>query len=138
MGSRLALALAACVPACIAPSVLDSSGRAVAAPSAPLVWRTALADDFDGLFESVRIEGEAAASLWKLYYHFARDGSYTGAALVIAGAQPEFQTLSGRWTIDAGRLDLGDGQAIEAQADGEHLRLSSEGGVAVLRRVEVE
>jgi len=132
------LVLASLAPACIAPSVLESSGRAVEPPVAQFAWRAPEIGDFSGLFESISIEGDAAVSLWKVYYHFAPDGSYTGAALVLGGPQPEFQTLSGPWALDGDLLDLGDGQSVRASAAPGHLRLESEGGIAVLRQVAVE
>lgn len=125
-------------PACIASSVVDSAGRAVAPRTAEFAWRPALAGDLHGLYESVEIEGEAAVSVWKLYYAFAADGSYSGAALVLGGANPEFQTLSGRWTLVDGILDLGDGQTARVLAAPEHLRLEHEGGTAILRRADVQ
>lgn len=131
----LALALA---PACITPSVVDSSGRQVEVKAEQLAWRPATAADLSGLFESVAIEGEAAAALWRAYYHFAADGTYTGAALVIGGANPEFQTLSGSWRLEGGLLDLGDGIPILVSAAEQLLRMESEGGVATFRRAAVQ
>jgi hypothetical protein len=134
----VAVSLCATAGACITPSVIDSSGRAVAPESQEYHWIPAQASDLDGLFESVAIEGEVAASLWKVYYAFSADGSYTGAALVLGGANPEFQTLSGSWTLHENTLDLGDGQTVRADVSGDHLRLSSEGGVAILRRAAIQ
>ena len=132
--AALALAL---LPACIAPSVVASSGRAVEAAEAEPAWRAAQARDLDGLFESTAIEGEVSASLSRVWYHFAADGSYSGAALVVAGANPQFQTLSGSWSLADGVLDLGDGTSVRASVAGERLRLESEGGVALLARAAV-
>ena len=124
--------------ACIAPSVVASEGRAVHVDEDELVWSAARAEDLDGLFESVRIEGEAAAALGKVYYQFSPDGTYSGAALVFAGGRAVFRTLSGHWTLSGGALDLGDGQAAQASAAPDHLRLETPGGVAWLRRVPLE
>jgi hypothetical protein len=124
-------------PACIAPSVVDSAGRAVAPAEAEIAWRTARAADLDGFFESVSIEGEAAAALWRVEYVFSAEGAYTGAALVIGGTTPEFQTLTGRWRLDGDVLDLGEGQTTRVLAAGDHLRLESAGGLVILRRVPV-
>lgn len=137
---RLAPALAAWIGAagCITPSVLDESKRAVDVPLASLVWTAARAEDLRGLFESVAIEGDAAAGMAKVLYHFDTSGSYTGAALLIGGETPQFQTLSGRWTLAESGLDLGDGTIVRAQIAGDYLRLSSEGGVATLRRAAIE
>jgi hypothetical protein len=131
-GSLLALA------GCITPNVLDESHRAVPTAPAELAWVDARPEDLNGLFESVAIEGEAAASLWKVYYHFDAGGSFTGAALVLGEAGPEFQTLSGAWKLDANGLDLGDGATVRASAAGDRLRFESESGIAVLKRVAVE
>ncbi len=123
---------------CIAPSVVASGGRAVRATDGDeSAWRAARAEDLRGLFESVRIEGEAAAALGKVYYHFSPDGTYAGAALVFGGERPEFQTLAGRWSLGEDGLDLGDGPA-RAWAAAELLKLETPGGVAVLRRVPFE
>jgi hypothetical protein len=132
--SSLALALAG---SCVAPSVLDESRRAVAPAGEAVAWREPVESDFRGLFESASIEGEVAGALAKVWYHFAGDGTYSGAALVIGGDAPEFQTLSGRWSLAGDRLDLGDGQLAAVRVAEGRLRLESEGGIAVLRAVEV-
>jgi hypothetical protein len=136
MRSTFLLALLA--PACIAPSVVDSSGRAVALAATQVEWRDAQPADFDGLFESTAIEGDAAAAIGRIYYHFASSGSYTGAALVIGGADPEFQTLTGRWALGTDGLDLGDGVPVRASAAEGWLRLASEGGVVTLHKQAIE
>lgn len=140
MADPRALAALACalLPACIAPSVVASTGRAVEAPEerAP-DWREPQAADLEGLWESVAIEGEVAASLSRVWYHFAADGTYSGAALVLAEANPAFQTLSGSWTLRGAALDLGDGTTVRASIAADRLRLESEGGIAVLRRAAV-
>ncbi len=132
------LAFALLSPACITPNVLDSRARAIEIPAAQVVWRAARAEDFRGLFESTSIEGDAALSAWKIYYHFAEDGTYSGAALVTLGAQPQFQTLSGTWKLDDHGLDLGDGSLAHAFAAQEQLKFESEGGTVILRRVAVQ
>jgi hypothetical protein len=140
----LTIVLFLATPACITPNVLDKNARAVEAPPAQIAWQAAKAADFNGLFESTSIEGEAAASLWKIYYHFANDGTFTGAALVIGGPQPAFQTLSGTWKLDERGLDLGDGQLVRAFATAEQLKIEHEGdaevpgGVVILRRVAMQ
>jgi hypothetical protein len=126
------LVLLMVTPACFAAKVIDSKDRAVELPASQLAWQHARAEDFSGLFESISIEGLAAASYWKIYYHFADDGTYTGAALVIGGAQPEFQTLSGKWKLDEAGLDLGNGQVGRAFAAPDHLKLESEGLTLIL------
>ena len=128
----------AVAPACIAPSVVDSTGRSVQTTAAQLEWRAATLEDLDGFFESTSIEGEAAAAISRIYYHFARGGTYTGAALVIGGSEPEFQTLNGNWKLLDGQLDLGDGAPVRVSAATGHLRLESEGGVVTLAQRAIE
>lgn len=124
---------------CIAPSVLDDAQRLPEA-SAParLDWRPAQAADLLGYWESSAVEGDAAAALRKLYYLFAADGSYTGAALVAGATGPQFQTLDGSWTLADGLLDLGDGATAEAQVAPGWLRLVNEGGTLLLERSVLE
>lgn len=124
-------------PACIMPSVLDEKHRAVERAPAEIQWRAAKVEDLNGLYESVSIEGEQAAALWKIYYHFASDGTFTGAALVIGGPQPAFQTLSGTWKLDENGLDLGDGKPVRTLAAPDQLKLESEGTVVILKRVAI-
>ncbi len=133
----LLLVLFLAAPACIMPSVLDEQARAVEHAPAEVAWQALEAQNLNGLFESVSIEGERAALLWKIYYHFASDGTFTGAALVIGGAQPAFQTLSGNWKLDPNGLDLGDGQPVRASWAPGQLKLESEGTVVILRRVAI-
>lgn len=134
----LALASLLVPGACISPSVLESEGRAVRTTEDELAWRAARAEDFDGLFESVRIEGEVAAALAKVYYHFSPDGTFSGAALVFDGVRPAFQTLSGTWKLSETGLDLGDGKPARAFAAVDHIKLETSDGTAVLRRVPFE
>lgn len=133
----LPLLLLIAAPACITPSVLDEKARAVESAPAQVEWRALQAEDLNGLFESVSIEGERAEVLWKIYYHFASDGTFTGAALVLGAAQPAFQTLSGTWKLDEQGLDLGDGQPVRAFWAPDQLKLESEGTVVILRRVAI-
>ncbi len=131
----LALALIFALPACIVPSVLDEKQRSIEVAAEELAWLPARSEDLRGLFESVSIEGEAAAALWKIYYHFAPDGTFTAAALIVGGAQPQFQTLSGTWNISEQGLDLGTGEPVRALFAADRLRFELAGGVAILRRV---
>ncbi len=133
---RLLPLLFVAVSSCITPNVLDEKQRAVETPPAQVAWRAAAAADLNGLFESTSIEGEAAAALWKLYYHFATDGTFSGAALVIGAEQPQFQTLSGTWKLDENGLDLGNGQVGRAFVAPLQLKLEAEDGVFTFRRVE--
>lgn len=141
--SALLLVLAAAPAACIAPSVVGSEGRAVQATPQARDWRPARVEDLDGLFESTSIEGEAAVALWRIHYHFAvtpgeSGGSYSGAALVLGGATPQFQTLSGVWRLNEGALELDGAVAAQATVAGELLRLENEGGTVLLRRAAIQ
>lgn len=133
-----ALGVLTVLPACITPSVVASEGRAPRSGLEELAWSPARAVDFAGLFESVRIEGTAAAAIGKLYYHFSPDGTYTGAALVFDAGRPAFLTLGGSWTLSDEMLDLGDGQPARASSTLDHLRLETPDGIACLRRVPIE
>ncbi|MCK6446541.1 MAG: hypothetical protein L6Q99_09135 [Planctomycetes bacterium] len=128
----------AATSACIAPSVVASTGRAVAVEERALEWRDATTADVVGFFESERISGEVAASLARVNYVFAADGYYTGAALVLGGEHPEYQTLVGTWRLDGARLVLDDGEPVELAAADERLRISTPDGVLVLRRAALE
>ncbi len=144
VASSKCLLLAGLCGGCIAPSVVDSAGRAVELAPAPTNWAPARAEQLDGLFESLSIEGEAAASLWRVHYHFVRTsteapvGTYSGAALVIGGASPQFQTLSGEWSLSNGRLEFSDGSGAQVFASGEWLKLASDGGVVVFRKAAIQ
>jgi hypothetical protein len=133
----LCFALFVAVPACITPNVLDSDARAVESSPAEIDWQPARAEDLLGLFESTTIEGEYAAALWKLYYRFAEDGTYTGAALIQGEPQPAFQTLSGAWKLDERGLDLGGGQIARAFTAEARLKLEVGGTTMIFRRVEL-
>jgi hypothetical protein len=122
---------------CISSSVVASSGRSIAPKTAEIAWRPARSEDFRGLFESISIEGEVAASLWRIEYEFEADGTYSGAALVLGGEHPEFQTLAGTWSLAGDVLDLGDGQTARVRAADERLELASEGGTIVLSKAAV-
>jgi hypothetical protein len=124
--------------ACIAPSVVASSGRAVVVEESAIAWRAATAEDLIGFLRSERIEGDVAASLSRIDYYFAADGFYTGAALVLGGAHPEFQTLNGTWRLDAEGLVLDEGAPVECSANGERVRIATPDGTVVLRRGDLE
>lgn len=123
---------------CIAPSVLDASARLPVEAGPPVEWRPAALAEVPGFFESRLVEGEAAGALLKLYYWFEPEGRYTGAALVAGPGGPQFQTLAGAWAFADGRLDLGDGQVVELDSAAGHLRLRSDEGCVVLRRIALE
>lgn len=128
----------AATSACISPSVVASSGRAVAVEERALEWRAASAADVVGFFESERITGDVAASLSRVSYVFAADGYYTGAALVLGAEHPEYQTLVGTWRLDGASLVLDDGEPVELAAADQRLRISTPDGVLVLRRAALE
>jgi hypothetical protein len=126
-----ALALAA-APGCLASTVVPPAERAPSAEHRQ--WRPAEVADLLGYFELLAIEGEAAASLRKVYYHFSDDGTYTGAALVAGlDSPPRFQTLSGTWLLTAGELVLDLDAPVQALASEGLLELRSQGGALVLR-----
>lgn len=139
MRGRLLLVLVGAVafPSCISPSVLEAEKRAIESPAIQLEWKPAAATQLDGLFESVELQGEMAAVVWRIEYHFSKDGTYSGAALVLQGARPEFQTLSGRWRLEEGHLVLDDASPAVALAAPGHLRLQSEQGTLTLRSVSL-
>ena len=135
-------ALLALAPACIAPSVVSSSGRSILDVPDDAAWVEAVPADLAGLFESVRIDGPAAASVWRLYYHFSPEdgggGAYTGAALLVGEDGPAFQTLSGRWRLVQGVLELGEGESARCSASGDRRRLETPSGTVILRRAAVD
>ncbi len=134
------MAIAACCvapTACYPSNVVALRDRAVAtADLETRNWRPCAAADLAGYFESYAIEGEAALSLKKVYYLFASGGRYTGAALIDGDEGPQFQTLGGAWTLDAGGLSLdGAPKAICEVDEGDCLRIAVDGGSISLRRV---
>jgi hypothetical protein len=137
---RCLAALLASVPAaCIADSVIDEHARVAAVEDvAPVSWLPADPAALPGGWESDGIEGEAAALVWKIYYHFAEDGTYTGAALVLADPDPEFQTLSGTWSVESGALTLNSDAPVPAWIAGERLKLEGPAGTVTFHRVRFQ
>ena len=128
----LGLALASCYTS----NVLDASERAVREPAGELAWRAATGADFDGLFESVSLDGDVAASVRALWYLFAPDGAWSGAALVSTPEGERFTASHGRFVLRDGQLELETGAPpAAARAAGAQLRLESAAGSVVLRRV---
>ncbi|MFN0242425.1 MAG: hypothetical protein ACKVWV_05980 [Planctomycetota bacterium] len=123
---------------CVSSHVVDGASRAVRVEREESTWRAATRDDLVGYFESVRIDGEAAAALLRVYYSFERAGTYSGAALIALESGPQFQTLGGTWSLEGGVLDLEGGALAHAQVAGEELRLRSDAGEVVLRRAEIQ
>jgi hypothetical protein len=123
--------------ACYTSNVLDASQRAVHEPLPAVAWRPATGADFDGLFESAALEGDVAASVRALWYHFAPDGAWSGAALIADGDGARFTVLQGRFVLRDGTLELEPGAPpAAARAGGGHLRLESAAGCVVLRKLE--
>lgn len=134
--ARVALALILGLPiGCIPSNVIAEEQRAVVSRPEELAWTAELPPSLSGLYESIRIEGEIAQAMWKVYYHFAATGDFTGAALILDVGEPAFQTLSGRYSLAEGRLRLGEAAepAVLETAPG-HLRISTADGTIVLRR----
>ena len=132
-GARLA-ALALALPGCIPSNVVATEDRMVATDLADAAFEPAPGLLLEGLYESVDIRGEAAASLRKIYYLFAPDGTYTAAALGQDGALYAFQTLSGTWHHGAAGLVLDGGEPVTLEAAGDLVRLTAPTGVLVMQR----
>lgn len=121
---------------CIGSTLLDAEHRAVEPKVIEHQWRPAVADTIPGQYESVEVRGEAAGAMLKVYYFFMAGGRYTGAALVVDRDGPSFQVLTGRWQLVDGQLTLGeDTEPARAEMDGSFLRISTDTGTLVLRRV---
>lgn len=124
--------------ACGSSRPLEKKDRDVLAAPETIAWHPATRADLLGYFESEQISGEAAGSLLRVYYVFAADGTYSGAALVLDGGTSAFQVLSGKFTFDGSTLRLGDdGTPTHAFAAPGRLRLDSDGGSATFRRGKV-
>lgn len=116
-----------------ASTTLAAAERGLVADLPQHEWRSATASDVPGLYASDEITGPMAAAIWKLYYNFDEDGSYTGAAL-FAEDPPRFEVLTGTWVFSNGRLSLDGGEAAKTLADSKAIQLSGEAGTVVLRR----
>ncbi len=127
------LLLAVAIPGCIASNVLDEDRRHVVAPN-ELVFSPAVELALPGFYESTDVTGEVAASLRKVYYLFAGDGTYTAAALLDDGGTLAFQTLRGTWSIGASGLVLDGGDPVPVFVAEGHVRFTAPGGVLTLRR----
>lgn len=126
------------VSACIPSNVVAPTERMVVEPMAALAFGPAAAADVVGFHESLDVEGDAAASLRKVYYLFEADGSYTGAALVDDGERRAFQTLSGRWQLTPEGLVLDEQPAATCESAAGQLRITAPTGVLRLRRAKAE
>lgn len=136
-----AAAVLACA-GCLASSVVAPEDRAAFLGPADLPWAPLdpAADRIDGLYASVAIEGEASLAVLKLFYHFAGDGAFTGAAL-LATDPPRFEVLSGRWSLELDELwglRLGaDAPPARVEVAPDHLRLTGDEGTVVLRNERI-
>lgn len=129
------LCLAAGLPCgCVPSNVVATEQRMVASDPAELTFEPAVELQLDGLWASVEIRGQAAATLRKVYYLFATDGTYTAAALTEADGAFAFQTLNGTWRNDSAGLVLDGAEPVRIERAENHLRLSTDNGVLVLRR----
>ena len=134
-GGLLAVALTAA--ACIASNVVAPQQRLVVDDLAALEWAPAPELPLLGLYESVDIRGEAAATLRKVYYRFAADGTYTAAALIESAGAFQFQTIDGTWRANEDGLVLDDGEPVQLdRADGGFLRIRTATGPLVLQHEE--
>lgn len=133
-------ALAACLfgAACIGSNVVAPTERMAPAGDADLPWAPAAAADLVGFHESVDIQGDAAVALRKIFYLFAADGTYTGAALADDGERLAFQTLTGAWSIGPDGLVLDGQPAAKCEAAIGQVRITAPTGVLRLRRKPVE
>lgn len=133
--AAFALASAAC--SMTESNKIDEKARAAKVAPENVAWKAATRDDVVGYFESDRITGDAAASLLRVFYSFAADGTYSGAALVQEAGASKFQVLAGHWKLEGNTLDLGpDAAPAKAQAAPGRLRLDSEGGSATFHKGE--
>ena len=133
LGAAAALLLVS-LTGCIASNVVAKEDRQVAAPLQELAFAPAPGLQFDGLYESVDVTGDAAVSLRRVFYLFRPDGSYTAAALVEGPDGASFQTLDGTWSSDDRGLSLDGGEPVPLDRAGDHVRLSAPNGAVVLRR----
>lgn len=135
---RFALLALVGVPGCIASNVLDADRRMVQG-EAVRNWQPAPADlQLAGFYESTDVTGDVAASLRRVYYHFAADGTYTAAALIDEGGLLRFQTLSGTWALANGCLELDGAEPVPVAIAGDQVRFAAPGGALTLRRSNLQ
>lgn len=121
---------------CIASSLINSNQRMLQLETTDREWSPPSPTDIAGQFESTEITGEAAGSVLRIYYYFASNGRFTGAALLVGTLGPTFQVLEGRWSLSKGKLSLGpDSDPATVHKSGDLLRLTTSGGRVVLKRV---
>jgi len=132
----LVLASSTMLASCIGSSLIDTNQRMLQLEPVQREWSLPSPQDVEGQFESTEITGAAAGSVLKIYYYFAGDGRFSGAALVIGSSGPTFQVLEGRWALSEGKLSLGsDSEAATVHRCGDLLRLTTTDGRVVLKRV---
>jgi hypothetical protein len=134
--AALLLCAAGLLAGCASSEPVAPEARAVKPAAETADWKPAQTATLLGTWHSRLVEGEPAASLLGLYYHFSADGSYAGAALV-AGSPPAFQVQNGHWSLAAGRLTLDEGEepATLEEAPGM-LRLTTSQGRVIFDRDE--
>ena len=132
------LALVAPWMGCIASNVVASQDRLVTTTVAALHFEPAPGLPLQGLYESVEIRGDAALSLRKVYYLFDAGGTYTAAALTEVDGAPSFQTLNGTWQTTAAGLSLDGRPPVLLEQAPQHLRITAENGVLVLRAASLQ
>lgn len=132
-GLRAALAVLPWLSGCIASNVVAVADREVPVALAALAFAPAVTVPA-GLYESVDLTGDAAASLRGIWYLFRADGSYTAAALADADGTLSFQTLVGTWQATADGLVLDGASPVQLEQAPDHLRLTAPNGAVVLRR----
>jgi len=138
-GRRVAASLLLLLSAsgCIPSNVVAREERMVVDDVSALDWQPANGVALLGLYETVDVRGEVAASLRKIYYRFAEDGTYTAAALIESAGAFQFQTIDGTWRADENGLVLDDGEPVQLdRADGGYLRIRTETGTIVLQHEE--
>lgn len=118
---------------CIASNVVAVADREVPVAPAALAFAPATTVP-DGLYESVDLTGDAAASLRGIWYLFRADGTYTAAALADVDGALSFQTLAGTWQATADGLVLDGASPVRLEQAQHHLRLTAPNGAVVLRR----
>ena len=126
-----------CLPSCIPSNVIAAKDREVVIDWEHVSWVPADVRAIAGLYASVTLTGDLAAGIRKVYYWFEPDGRFTGAALMQREGEAGFEVLRGTWTLEGGRLRLGDDvEPAAAEMAPDLLRLSGDSGTVVLRREE--
>ena len=132
------LALVAPWLGCYASNVVATNDRLVTTPVAALQFTPAPGLPLQGLYESVEIRGDAALALRKVYYLFDGGGTYTAAALTEVDGVQAFQTLSGTWLSTPAGLSLDSRPPVLLEQAPQHLRITAENGVLVLRAASLQ